>query len=291
MNGAVRRLTLVLLGAVVSTLVPIKLVPPMPASWRGHVVLSTTTSLQDTGLLGVLVPMFEERTGYRVKTVATAGGQALTVGARGEADVVFAHAPARGDGSAPDGWLLRRRPVMYDELVIVGPSDDPARIRGMTTAADAMRAIAQRRAQFVSRADDSGIHVVERGVWKRAGIDPRGEWYVEAQQGMGGTLGLAGAWSAYTLTDRSTYLAWRRRVRLPILVDGGRSLRKVYCVLEVNPGTSPGIDQVAGRAFADFLLSDDAQDVIGAFGRGTYGEPLFVPVAGLVDADVTEEGD
>jgi len=145
----------------------------------------------------------------------------------------------------------------------------------------------ERRAQFVSRADDSGTHAVERDSWSRAGVAPRGDWYIEARRGMSGTLGLADAWNAYTLADRGTYVAWRRRTSLSVLLDGERSLRKIYCVLEANAGNGPNVDPVAGNAFAEFILSEEAQDVIRAFGRTTYGEPLFAAAAGLEDSDVT----
>jgi tungstate transport system substrate-binding protein len=273
---------------VLTVLTPIKIVPTltMPLS-RGDVVLSTTAALGDSGLLGVLVPLFEERTGYRVRMVATNVERALALAATGDADVVLAHVPGLERPYVAEGRLLRRRLVMYDEFVIVGPSEDPAGIRGMNTVAQAMRAIAMRRAQFVSRADDSGTHAVERDSWSRAGVAPGGDWYIEARRGMSGTLGLADAWNAYTLADRGTYVAWRRRTSLSVLLDGERSLRKIYCVLEANAGNGPNVDPVAGNAFAEFILSDEAQDVIRTFGRTTYGEPLFAAAAGLEDSDVT----
>jgi tungstate transport system substrate-binding protein len=254
------------------------------------VVLATSNILEESGLLGVLVAMFQERSGYQVRVVTNATGQAVTIAARGDADVALVHAPALEQRYVAEGKLRGRRLVMYDELVIVGPLNDPAGIRETATVPDAMRAIAARRATFVSRGDQSSTHVIERSLWDQARVHPSADWYIEAQQGMSGTLGLAGAWRAYTLADRVTYIASRRRMVLPVLVEGGRPLRKGYCVLEVNAAGAPHVDAVGGRALADFLVSDEAQDVIGTFGRATYGQALFVPAAGLPAVDFSDEG-
>src|SRR5262249_1757229 len=177
---------------------------------RSPVILSTTTSTQDSGLLDALVPMFERQSGYTVKTIAVGTGQALALGARGEADVVLAHAPELEKKYVAEGKMLNRRLVMYNDFVIIGPAGDPAGIKSMTSAAQAMKAIAQAGSRFVSRGDSSGTHILERALWKLAGVEPSGPWYIESGQGMGATLGLADDRNAYTLTDRGTYLALQK---------------------------------------------------------------------------------
>ncbi|MGH7355730.1 MAG: substrate-binding domain-containing protein [Candidatus Rokuibacteriota bacterium] len=252
---------------------------------RAPVILSTTTSTQDSGLLDVLVPLFERQTGYTLKPIAVGTGQALALAARGEADVVLAHAPALEKKYIVDGRMLNRRLVMYNDFVLVGPAHDPAKTRGKK-AAEAMKAIAGSGSRFVSRGDNSGTHLLEKSLWKLAGVDPPGGWYVEAGQGMGQTLGIADDRNAYTLTDRATYLAFGKRVRLPILVEGDRLLLNVYSVMEVNPANGPRVNAVGGRAFADFIVSSDVQQVVKTFGIDRYGQPLFVPIAGLKEEEV-----
>ncbi len=250
------------------------------------VILATTTSTQDSGLLDVLVPAFERRSGLTVKTIAVGTGQALALAARGEADVTLAHAPTLEKKHVAEGKLLNRRLVMVNDFVVIGPPEDPAKIRGMKKVAEAMKAVAASRSRFVSRGDGSGTHLLEKSLWKLAGVEPGGAWYVEAGQGMGATLGIADDRRAYTLTDRATYLAFQRRVRLPVLVEGDRPLLNVYSVLEVNPANGPRVNAPGGKAFADFLLAPETQRVIGAFGVDKYGQPLFVPVAGHREEDL-----
>ena len=260
---------------------------PLPAAaQRPPVILSTTTSTQDSGLLDVLVPLFEQKIGYTVKTIAVGTGQALALAARGEADVVLAHAPALEKKYVADGKMLDRRLVMYNDFVIIGPADDPAKIKGLTKAADAMKAIAATGSRFVSRGDNSGTHVLEKTLWKLAGVEPRGAWYIEAGQGMGATLGIADDRKAYTLTDRGTFLAFQRRVRLPILLEGDRPLLNIYSVMQVNPSNGPRVNTAGGAAFADFMVSSDTQKIIKTFGVDKYGQPLFVPVAGAKEEDL-----
>ena len=248
---------------------------------RSPVILSTTTSTQDSGLLDVLVPMFERQHGYSVKTVAIGTGQALALGARGEADVVLAHAPELEKKFVADGKMQNRRLVMYNDFVVIGPADDPAKIKGMTSAAQAMKAIAEAGARFVSRGDNSGTHLLEKALWKLAGVEPKAPWYIESGQGMGLTLGIADDRNAYTLTDRGTYPAYQKRVRLPILLQGDRPLLNVYSVMEVNPANGPKVNTAGGKAFADFMVAPSTQDVIKTFGVEKYGQPLFVPIAGI----------
>jgi tungstate transport system substrate-binding protein len=265
------------------------MLPASASAQRSPVILSTTTSTQDSGLLDVLVPLFEQKTGYTVKTIAVGTGQALALAARGEADVVLAHAPSLEKKYVVDGKMLDRRLVMYNDFVIIGPADDPARIKGMKKAADAMKAIAAAGSRFVSRGDNSGTHVLEKSLWKLSGVEPRGAWYIEAGQGMGATLGIADDRKAYTLTDRGTYLAFQKRVRLPILVEGDTPLLNIYSVMRVNPSNGPKINSAGGAAFAEFVLSPETQAVVKTFGVEKYGQPLFVPVAGANEAEIGGE--
>jgi tungstate transport system substrate-binding protein len=262
------------------------ILPLSAKAQRPPVILSTTTSTQDSGLLDVLVPLFERQTGYSVKTIAVGTGQALALAGRGEADVVLAHAPALEKKYIADGKMLNRRLVMYNDFVIIGPAEDPARIKRMTKAADAMKAIASTGSRFVSRGDNSGTHNLEKELWKLAGVEPQTGWYIESGQGMGATLGIADDRKAYTLTDRGTYLAFQKRVRLPILLEGDRPLLNLYSVMEVNPANGPKVNTAGGKAFADFMVSADVQRVIKTFGVDKYGQPLFVPVAGTKEEDV-----
>jgi len=268
------------------TALVLAILPLSAEAQRPPVILSTTTSTQDSGLLDVLVPLFERQTGYSVKTIAVGTGQALALAGRGEADVVLAHAPALEKKYIADGKMLNRRLVMYNDFVIIGPAEDPAKIKRMTKAADAMKAIASTGSRFVSRGDNSGTHNLEKELWKLAGVEPQTGWYIESGQGMGATLGIADDRKAYTLTDRGTYLAFQKRVRLPILLEGDRPLLNLYSVMEVNPANGPKVNTVGGKTFADFMVSADVQKVIKTYGVDKYGQPLFVPVAGTKEEDV-----
>ena len=260
---------------------------PQPAeAQRPPVILSTTTSTQDSGLLDVLVPLFERQTGYSVKTIAVGTGQALALAARGEADVVLAHAPGLEKKYVADGKMLNRRLVMYNDFVIIGPANDPAKIKGTKKAANAMKAIASTGSRFVSRGDNSGTHTLEKALWKLAGVEPQAGWYIESGQGMGATLGIADDRNAYTLTDRGTYLAFQKRVRLPILLEGDKPLLNIYSVMEVNPSNGPKVNTAGGNAFADFMVSADVQKIVKTFGVDKYGQALFVPVAGMNEEEV-----
>jgi len=244
------------------------------------VILSTTTSTQDSGLLDVLIPLFEKQTGYSVKTISVGTGQALALAAKGDADVALVHAPSLEKQYVADGKLLNRRLVMYNDFVIIGPKEDPAKAHLAKSAVGALRAIEQAKASFVSRGDNSGTHVLEKALWKSAGVEPKGAWYIEAGQGMGATLGIANERNAYTITDRGTYLALGKRVSLPILVEGDKALLNIYSVMEVNPANGPRINSAGGKAFADFMVAPQTQNVIRSFGIEKFGQSLFVPVAG-----------
>jgi tungstate transport system substrate-binding protein len=250
------------------------------------VILTTTTSTQDSGLLDVLVPMFEKQTGYSVKTVSVGTGQALALAGRGEADVVLAHAPETEKKYVAEGNMINRRLVMHNDFIIVGPAADPARIRGIRKATDAFHRIAGAKATFVSRGDNSGTNILEKKLWKQAGIEPEGSWYLQSGQGMGQTLGIASEKQAYTLTDRGTHLAFKKRVTLEILVERDRPLLNIYSVMEVNPSRFPKVNASGGKAFADFMVSAEAQAVIKTFGVEKFGEPLFFPDAGKREEDL-----
>ena len=257
-----------------------------------NVILSTTTSTQDSGLLNVLVPLFEKQTGYSVKTVSVGTGQALALAAKGDADVALVHAPSLEKQYVAEGKLLNRRLVMYNDFVIIGPKEDPAKVRSSKSASGALKAIAQAKVSFVSRGDNSGTHILEKSLWKAAGIEPKGSWYMEARQGMGATLGIANERNAYTVTDRGTYLALRNsvsplrnRVSLRILIEGDRALLNIYSVVEVNPANGPRINSVGGKAFADFMVAPETQNVIRNFGK-KFGQSLFIPVAGKKEDDL-----
>jgi tungstate transport system substrate-binding protein len=256
-----------------------------PGPTSRTLILSTTTSTQDSGLLDVLVPMFEQATGYSVKTISVGTGQALALAARGEADVTLAHAPALEKKYVDEGKMLNRRLVMYNDFVVIGPTEDPARIKGLT-AVEALRMIAAAEARFVSRGDKSGTHLLEQALWTQAGIEPKGAWYLESGQGMGQTLSIANDRRAYTLTDRGTYLAFQKRIDLPILVERDRPLLNIYSVMEVNPANGPRVNAAAGKAFADFMLSPAVQATIRTFGVDKYGQALFVPIVGQREEEV-----
>jgi tungstate transport system substrate-binding protein len=251
-----------------------------------NVILSTTTSTQDSGLLDVLVPLFEKQSGHSVKTISVGTGQSLELAAKGDTDVALVHAPSLERKYVADGKLHNRRLVMYNDFVIIGPKDDPAKIAKINSAGAALKAIERASAPFISRGDNSGTHNLEKSLWKAAGIQPQGSWYIESGQGMGATLGIAQERTAYTVTDRGTYLALQRRVTLPILVERDRTLLNIYSVLEVNPGNGPRVNAVGGKAFADFMVSDQAQKLIKSFGLEKFGQPLFMPVAGKREEDL-----
>jgi tungstate transport system substrate-binding protein len=251
-----------------------------------NVILSTTTSTQDSGLLDVLIPVFEKQTGYSVKTVSVGTGQALALAAKGDADVALVHAPSLEQKYVADGKLLNRRLVMYNDFVIIGPKEDPAKIKSAKTAVAALKLIEQAKSPFVSRGDNSGTNTLERSLWKSAGIEPKGSWYTEAGQGMGATLGIANERNAYTITDRGTLLALGKRVNLPILIEGDKLLLNIYSVMEVNPANGPRINAAGGKAFADFMVLPDTQNMIKTFGVDKFGQALFFPIAGKKEADL-----
>lgn len=244
------------------------------------IILATTTSTQDSGLLDVLVPLFEKESGYQVKTISVGSGQAMKMGEKGEADVLLVHSPDAEKKFMADGFGTTRRLVMHNDFIILGPAADPARIKG-ATAAEAMKRIAQTNALFASRGDNSGTHAKEKGLWKAAGVNPEGQkWYQQTGLGMGQTLNVAAEKKGYVLTDRATYLALKKNLGLDILVEGDGKLLNIYHVIELNPIKSPKINTQGGKAFADFMVAKKTQEIIGRFGVDKFGTPLFFPDAG-----------
>jgi tungstate transport system substrate-binding protein len=275
-----------MLVRMMAAVLVIAAVTAMAGRAPGVVILSTTTSTQDSGLLDVLVPVFERQTGYTVKTISVGTGQALALAARGEADVTLAHAPALEKKYLAEGRMLNRRLVMYNDFVIAGPEADPARVRGVTSGAGALQRIAAAGARFVSRGDRSGTHLLEQALWSSAGVTPAAPWYIESGQGMGPTLTLADDRRAYTLTDRATLLAFARRSSLQVMVEGDRTLLNVYSVMEVNPANGARVNGAGGTALADFMVAPAAQEIIRTFGADRYGRALFVPIAGKRDENL-----
>ena len=237
--------------------------------------LATTTSTQDSGLLDVLVPLFEKQAGLRVKVVAVGTGQALQLGRRGDADVLLVHDPEAEEQFMAEGYRVQRREVMHNDFVLVGPKDDPAKIKGEKTVAEALARIAGTRSSFVSRGDESGTHQKEKQVWRQAKIAPQGDWYIEAGAGMGPVLRMAAQKRACTLSDRATFLAQRQGIDLDILCQGDRLLLNRYSVIVVSPEKHRHVHHQAARKFSDFLLSPEGQKAIADFGKDRYGQPLF----------------
>lgn len=259
---------------------------PSGAAPNRGLLLATTTSTQDSGLLDLLIPIFEKESGLFVKTLAVGSGQAMALGRRGEVDVLLVHSPAAEKRFMAEGYGRQRMPVMYNDFILVGPPGDPAGVGRAADVDEAFRKIAARGALFLSRGDNSGTHAREVELWKKAGIDVEGRrFYQQTGLGMGQTLAVAAEKGGYTLTDRGTYLALRRNLALTILRQGDKGLLNVYHVLSVNPSRWPRVNAAAAKAFGDFLVSARAQALIRDFGRDRFGEPLFSPAAGRTGLD------
>lgn len=244
------------------------------------VILATTTSTQDSGLLDLLVPQFEKESGLQVKTISVGSGQAMKMGEKGEADVLLVHSPEAEKKFMAEGFGVSRRLVMHNDFIIVGPAADPAKIRG-AKAADALKRIAQSGAVFASRGDNSGTHAKEKGLWKGASVNPEGQkWYQQTGLGMGQTLNVAAEKKGYTLTDRATYLSLKKGLGLEIIVEGDSKLLNIYHVIELNHARWPKVNAAGGKAFADFMVAKKTQELIGKFGVEKFGAPLFFPDAG-----------
>ncbi len=273
------------IASAVIALFAVALLAAAPAGAQEKVlILATTTSTQDTGLLDVLVPAFEKQTGLMVKTIAVGSGQAMTMGQKGEADVLLVHSPEAEVKFMADGFGTNRRLVMHNDFVIVGPAADPAKIRGMKSSAEALKAIGAGGGTFISRGDNSGTHSKEKGLWKTAGVAADGQpWYQQTGLGMGATLNVASEKGFYTLADRGTYLAMKKTLALEILVEGEKSLLNVYHVIEGNQAKWPKVNAAGAKAFADFMVADETQKTIGGFGVEKFGAPLFFPDAGKAE--------
>ena len=261
---------------------------PVAAPANPTLILATTTSTQDSGLLDVLVPMFQEQTGYTVQTVAVGSGEAMKMGQEGNADVLLVHSPAAEKTFMEEGFGKERLLVMHNDFIVVGPAADPAKIKGLPVV-DAFKAIAAAEAPFVARADKSGTSTKELGIWTKAEIDPattKPAWYIETGQGMGASMTIASEKAAYILTDRATYLANKDKYQLEILVEGDNSLLNVYHVMTVNPDKWSKANYEGALAFAQFMTDPATQAVIGQFGTEKFGQPLFTPDADKTDADL-----
>ncbi|WP_459910780.1 ABC transporter substrate-binding protein [Desulfotomaculum defluvii] len=247
---------------------------PQPAV--KDVILATTTSTQDSGLLDILKPEFEKKTGYNLKIIAVGTGAALQMGEKGEADVLLTHAAKSEQPLVDNGVAINYSLVMHNDFIIVGPESDPAGIKNAKTTVEAIKMISEKNAIFVSRGDDSGTHKKELSLWQEAKIEPKGQtWYQESGTGMGATLNIASEKQGYTLTDRATYLAQKDNVKLAILLQGDKSLLNIYHVMNVNPEKFDKVNAEGGKAFVDFMVAKETQEIIAKFGQDQYGEPLF----------------
>jgi tungstate transport system substrate-binding protein len=244
------------------------------------IVVASTTSTQDSGLFGHILPMFKAKTGIDVKVVAQGTGQALDTGRRGDADVVFVHAKAQEEKFESEGYGVKRFDVMYNDFVLIGPSTDPAKIKGSKDIVAALKAISAAGSPFVSRGDKSGTHAAELALWKSAGLDPAGAkpaWYREIGQGMGAALNAAGAMGAYVLADRGTWISFKGKGELTIAVEGDARLFNQYGVMLVNPAKHAHVKKDLGQAFVDWLVSAEGQNAIRAY--KIDGQQLFFPNA------------
>jgi len=246
-----------------------------------NLILATTTSTQDSGLLDVLIPIFEKETGYFVKTIAVGSGQAMAMGQKGEADVLLVHSPEAEVKFMAEGYGINRKLIMHNDFIIVGPEGDPAGIKGVASSTEAFKKIAAAGALYMSRGDNSGTHSKEKAILKAAGIKADGQkWYQQTGLGMGQTLNVAAEKKAYTLADRGTWLSMQKTLGLPIMVEGDAILLNIYHVIEVNPAKWVKVNAPGAKAFSDFFVSKKVQGIIATFGVDKYGSPLFFPDAG-----------
>ncbi len=276
MKHFARFLALAFFGAFASLAAPVMAQSINP----NELIILTTTTTQDSGILRILTDAFAKKSGLAVKPIVAGSGDILKQGARGEGDVLLTHSPEAEKAWMAEGNGTSHRLVMYNDFVIIGQAADPAKIKGLK-AADALRRIAETKSPFVSRGDQSGTHVRELATWKQAGIDPKGQpWYRETGQGQGLTMDVASQFQAYAFTDRGTYLVQARRIGLPVLVENDPVLYNIYHVMPVNAAKFRKVNARAGQAFADWILSPEGQAVIGEIGKAEYGRSLFVPAAG-----------
>lgn len=242
-----------------------------------EIILSTTTSTYDSGLLDELIPVFEKKYKISVTPIAVGTGEALKMGERGEVDVVLVHARSAEDKFVDEGFGVNRKDVMHNDFVIIGPEEDPAEIKGNENVTEAFKKMSEKQMLFISRGDDSGTHKKEIKIWEEAGVEPKGDWYLEAGQGMAGTIMIANEKDAYTLTDRGTYLAQQKNIQLKILFEGDPLLLNPYGIIAVNPDKHTNINYERAIKFIDFITSEEGQEIIKNFGIVKYGQPLFFP--------------
>ncbi len=253
-----------------------------------EVILATTTSTRDSGLLDLLLPIFEKQSGFTVKMIAVGSGQAMKMGEMGNADVLLVHSPKAEKEYMEKGFGTERLLVMHNDFIVLGSAADPAKIKGITSPAEAFKKIADAKADFISRGDKSGTHSAELAIWTKAGFTPSDSdaWYLQTGQGMGDTLRIASEKGAYTLSDRATYLAQKDKLELEILVEGDVTLFNIYHVITVNAEKFANLNAKGGKAFADFMVSADTQKLIGEFGANKFGQPLFFPDAGKQEGEI-----
>ena len=272
-------------GGMITLLVMLGLTPVN--AQQKDIILATTTSTQDSGLLDVLLPIFEKKTGFFVKTIAVGSGQAMAMSQKGEADVLLVHSPEAEKKFIADGYGIHRMLVMHNDFIVVGPAEDRAKIKGTKSTLQAFKKIAAAETLFISRADKSGTHTKEMAIWKASGINPEGQkWYQQTGLGMGQTLNVTSEKKGYTLADRGTYLALKKNLQLDILAEGDAILLNIYHVIEVNPAKWPKVNAAGAKAFADFMVSGEAQDIIKTFGVDKFGSPLFFPDAGKKEEEL-----
>lgn len=250
-----------------------------PAVSKKEVILATTTSTVDSGLLDVLKPIFDKETGYDLTIISVGSGQAIAMGEKGEADALLVHSPKDEQRIEESGVAINRQLVMHNDFILIGPANDPAKVKGKSTV-EAFKAIAAANALFVSRGDDSGTHKKELGIWGKTGVKPAGTWYQETGTGMGPTLNLAAEKDGYTLTDRATYLAQKKNLDLEIMVEGDKDLLNIYHVMQVNAEKFSKVNTEGGKAFVEFMVAQTTQKTIESFGMDKYEQSLFIPDAG-----------
>src|SRR6266436_7054243 len=276
-----RSLAVAVLVALTSLTASVTAQPVNP----NELIILTTTTTQDSGILRILTDAFAKKSGLAVKPIVAGSGDILKQGSRGEGDVLLTHSPDAEKTWMAEGNGTSRRLVMYNDFVIIGPEADPAKIKGLK-AADALRRIAETKSPFVSRGDQSGTHVRELAMWKRAGVEPKGQsWYRETGQGQGLTMDVAAQFQGYAFTDRGTYLVHAKRIGLPILLENDPALYNIYHVMPVDAAKFPKVNASAGQAFADWVVSPEGQAVIAEVGTGEYGRSLFVPAANKRESD------
>lgn len=246
---------------------------------KGEITLATTTSTRDSGLLDYILPEFTKDTGYSVNVVAVGTGQALQLGKDGNADVLLVHAKADEEKFVSEGYGVKRYDVMYNDFVILGPNDDPAGIKGASNASEALYMIAENKSPFISRGDDSGTHKFEKKLWKANGIEPAGDWYIEAGDGMGKVILMSDEKNAYTISDRATYLSMKDKLHIEIVFEKASDLKNQYGIIPVSFEKYPEIKKDGAQALVDWMISKKGQDMIREYGKKEYGEGLFTPNA------------